>query len=276
MVNFINKLINFKNFIIILIKSNFISLKMIGPSHGLDKKLTISITAKYQRFLFLNVTLKSIFNQSIHPDEIILWIEKKDKYKIPKKIIKMKKYGLKILYCNNLKSYNKLIHTLKIRKNNYIVTFDDDMFYNKYSLEHLVKKSKKYPKEIISNRIHGIVLNKNKLPIKYNSWNWNLNNFKKNKLNFQTGVYGVLYPPKCFYKDVLKSKVFKKLSPYADDVWFYWMIRLKGKFVIWSGFGKKNFEIYIFERKNLRELNIVKNYNNLQIQNMIKYYGFPK
>jgi hypothetical protein len=249
---------------------------MIGPSHGLDKKLTISITAKYQRFLFLNVTLKSIFNQSIHPDEIILWIEKKDKYKIPKKIIKMKKYGLKILYCNNLKSYNKLIHTLKIRKNNYIVTFDDDMFYNKYSLEHLVKKSKKYPKEIISNRIHGIVLNKNKLPIKYNSWNWNLNNFKKNKLNFQTGVYGVLYPPKCFYKDVLKSKVFKKLSPYADDVWFYWMIRLKGKFVIWSGFEKKNFEIYIFERKNLRILNIVKNYNNLQIQNMIKYYGFPK
>ena len=276
MVNFINKLINFKNFITILIKSNFISLKMIDPSHGLDKKLTISITAKYQRFLFLNVTLKSIFNQSIHPDEIILWIEKKDKYKIPKKIIKMKKYGLKILYCNNLKSYNKLIHTLKIRKNNYIVTFDDDMFYNKYSLEHLVKKSKKYPKEIISNRIHGIVLNKNKLPIKYNSWNWNLNNFKKNKLNFQTGVYGVLYPPKCFYKDVLKSKVFKKLSPYADDVWFYWMIRLKGKFVIWSGFAKKNFEIYIFERKNLRILNIVKNYNNLQIQNMIKYYGFPK
>ena len=276
MVNFINKLINFKNFIIVLIKSNFISLRMINPSHDLDKKLTISITAKYERFLFLNVTLKSIFNQSIHPDEIILWIEKKDKYKIPKKIIKMKKYGLKILYCNNLKSYNKLIHTLKIRKNNYIVTFDDDIFYNKYSLECLVKKSKKYPKEIISNRIHGIVLDKNKLPIKYNSWNWNLNNFKKNKLNFQTGVYGVLYPPKCFYKDVLKSKVFKKLSPYADDIWFYWMIRLKGKFVIWSGFEKKNFEIYIFERKNLRELNIAKNYNNLQIQNMIKYYDFPK
>ena len=276
MVNFINKLINFKNFIIVLIKSNFISLKMINPSHSLDKKLTISITAKYERFLFLNVTLKSIFNQSIHPDEIILWVEKKDKYKIPKKIIKMKKYGLKILYCNNLKSYNKLIHTLKIRKNNYIVTFDDDIFYNKYSLECLLKKSKKYPKEIISNRIHGIVLDKDKLPIEYNSWNWNLNNFKKNKLNFQTGVYGVLYPPKCFYKDVLKSKVFKKLSPYADDIWFYWMIRLKGKFVIWSGFEKKNFEIYIFERKNLRILNIVKNYNNLQIQNMIKYYGFPK
>ena len=275
MINFTNKVINFNNFLKQSVKIRSLKLKKITPNHNLNKKLTVSITAKPERFFFLNLTLKSIFNQSIRPDEIILWIEHKDKKKIPNKIIKMKKYGLKILFCKNLKSYNKIIHTLKIRKDNYIITFDDDIIYNEKSIEFLIKKSKYYKKSIIANRIHKIILDKNHFPIEYKKWKWNFSTKRKDKLNFQTGVYGVLYPPKCFYKDILKVKIFKKLSPYADDIWLYWMIRLNNRFVIWSGFNKKNVEIINFDKNNLRNRNIVKNFNDIQIKKLISYYGFP-
>ena len=88
-------------------------------------------------------------------------------------------------------------------------------------------------------------------------------------------MYGVLYPPNCLHKDTIKRKKFMKLSPYADDIWLYWMIRLNNRFVIWSGFKEKNIERLTIEKNNLRKLNISENYNDLQIRNLIKYYGLP-
>ena len=273
--NLINKLCNFYFFFKYSILNRSIKLKKITPNHNLDKKLTVSLTAKFERFNFLHLTLMSIINQSKHPDEIILWIEYKYKKKIPKKILELKKFGLKILFCKNLKSYNKIIHTLKIRKKNYIITFDDDIIYNKKSIEYLIKKAKKNKTAIIANRIHKIIHNKKKYPAPYKNWKWNSTNHKKNKLNFQTGVYGVLYPPNSLHIDTTKEKKFMKLSPYADDIWLYWMIRLNNRFVIWSGFKGKIIEILTIEKNNLRKLNISKNYNDLQIRNLIKFYGLP-
>ena len=273
--NLINKFLNLYLFLKYLIQIRSIKLKKIKSNHNLDKKLTISLTAKFERLKYLDLTLKSIIDQSKPPDEIILWIENKYKKKIPKKILKYKKLGLKILFCKNLKSYNKIIHTLKIRKKNYIITLDDDIIYNRKSIEFLIKKAKKNKKAIIANRIHRIILNKKNFPISYKYWEWNSTNQTLDKFNFQTGVYGVLYPPNCLYKDVLKEKIFKKLSPYADDIWLYWMIRLNKRFVIWSGFKEKNIERIFFDKKNLRRLNISKNYNDRQIKNLINYYGRP-
>ncbi len=273
--NLINKLHNYYFFFKYLIQNRSIKLKKIKPNHNLGKKLTVSLTAKFERFRFLDLTLKSIINQTNQPDEIILWIENKYKKNIPKKILEFKKFGLKIFFCKNLKSYNKIIHTLKIRKKNYLITFDDDIIYNNKSIEFLVKKAKKNKNKIIANRIHKIVLNKKKYPVSYTNWKWNYTGKKPNKLNFQTGVYGVLYPPNCLHKDTIKVKKFKKLSPYADDIWLYWMIRLNKKFVIWSGFREKNIETINFDKNNLRNLNISKKANDLQIKNLIDCYGLP-
>ena len=155
--NLKNNFFNFYFFFKYLIKNKSIKLKKNAPNHHLDKKLTVSLTAKFERFNFLDLTLKSIINQSKHPDEIILWIENKYKKKIPKKVLDLKKFGLKILFCKNLKSYNKIIHTLKIRRKNYIITLDDDIIYNDKTIEFLVKTAKKNKKAIIANRIHKII-----------------------------------------------------------------------------------------------------------------------
>ena len=160
-------------------------------------------------------------------------------------------------------------------KNKYIITFDDDIVYNKYSVYFLIKKSKQFGDNfVIANRVHYIKYKKNTIE-KYNNWIWNSDKRKPSIFNFQTGVYGVLYPPKCFHKEVNKVDKFKKLSPYADDIWLYWMIRLNKKKVIWSGFNNKNFSLINSETKNLHKLNVGLKQNDIQISNMIKEYGFP-
>ncbi len=267
------------NFILLLnkiLKYKITEVKKVKPNHNLDANLVVSLTAKKERFGLLHLTINSIFNQTILPNEIILWIEKKDKIYLSNKINVYKKKGLKIMYCKNLKSYNKIIHTLNLKKKNYIITFDDDIIYNSKSIEYLVKKSKRNKKNIIANRIHKIKLDKKNFPLPYKSWIWNSTNFKANKLNFQTGVYGVLYPPNSFFKDVTNEKLFTKLSPYADDIWLYWMIRLNKKFVKWSKFRGKNLEIINFGDNKMRDYNISNFGNDEQIKKLISFYGFPK
>lgn len=276
MKNYIFKLINLIRFIFHFIYLNITSYKKISPNHRLNKKITVSLTAKKERFYFLPIVLKSIVNQTINPNEIILWIEEENKKYLPKKILKLKKkIGLKIFYCKNYRSYNKIIHTINLRKKNYIITFDDDIIYHKKSIEYLTNKINDSNNNIIANRIHKIKMSRNR-PVNYNNWYWNSENTKINKLNFQTGVYGVLYPPNSFHKDICKSRIFQKLSPSADDLWLYWMVRLNKKFIVWSEFKKRNIEVINFDDNSLRKINIFNKNNDNQIKNLIRYYGFPK
>ena len=250
---------------------SFNNVKSLNTNHNLKKKLIISLTAKKSRFSSLHLVLASIFNQTIHPDEIILWIDKKEKKFLKKNIINFCSKGLKIRFCKNLRSYNKIYYLLD-NKNKYIITFDDDIVYNKYSVYFLIKL--KQFGTILLLLTEFIILSTKNTIEKYNNWIWNSDKRKPSIFNFQTGVYGVLYPPKCFHKDVNKVDKFKKLSPYADDVWLYRMIRLNKK-VIWSGFSNKNFNLINSETKNLHKLNVGLKQNDNQISNMIKKYGFP-
>lgn len=253
---------------------NFNNVKSLNPNHNLKKKLIISLTAKKTRFSSLHLVLASIFNQTIHPDEMILWIDKKEKKFLKKNILDFCSKGLQIRYCKNLRSYNKIYYLLNNRSR-YIITFDDDIIYNKESVFFLLKKLKQFGNNfVIANRVHYIKY-KNNIIEKYNKWIWNSDKKKPSIFNFQTGVYGVLYPPNCFYKEVNKVYKFKKLSPYADDIWLYWMIRLNKKKVIWSGFNYKNYSLINLETKSLHKLNVGLNQNDIQISNMIKEYGFP-
>ena len=219
--------------------------------------------------------MNSILNQSIEADKIILWIEKKDKKKISSSINNFK--GITIKYCENgLFSYKKIIPTLRQFKDEYIITLDDDVIYSDKSIEKLVTQSKKYPKDIIANCTHKIKI-KNSYPANYKLWSHNYK--KETRYAYFTGTGGVLYPPKCFYKDVLNVKILKKLAPYGDDIWLNWMVKLKGKKIRFShidqnldGFGYEDIKII---RDGLYKKNVKLNFNDTQIKNMIKKYGFP-
>ena len=135
--------------------------------------------------------------------------------------------GVSIEYCeNNLISYTKIIPTLRKYPQSYIITIDDDVIYSNKLIENLVYKSNRYPNDIIANRIHKIRII-NKKPAKYNSWHFN---FKKDtKYAFFTGTGGVLYPPKCFHKDILDKKSIMDLKGSPIRIFKEWYIEAEKK-----------------------------------------------
>ena len=168
----------------------------------------------------------SLLNQSVKPDKIILWVAHSDKQNIPTIMEKLVEKGLEINYCDDLKSYKKLVPTLLKFPDDYIITADDDIHYPQNWFEKIIEEHKKNPKKIVCHRAHIIEVNKNCLPLP--SEQWNGCHSKRDSLQNEyalraSGAGGVLYPPKCLHKDVTNSDLFLKLAPKADDTWFWAM-----------------------------------------------------
>ena len=238
--------------------------------HTLNKELVISLTSYSKRFKTLPLVLNSLLNQTISPDKIELWIEENDKSLLPNKIKNFTAVDIKICE-NGLFSYKKIIPSLEENDDRFIATFDDDIIYPNNSLEALIIKSKEFPNYIIANRVHKIKL-KDYLPDEYKNWHKNFTD--DNDFNFFTGAGGVLYPPKCFYKDVLDKKKIMKLCPSNDDIWLNWMVKLNNNKIKYSGINKEFTMIKII-KTGLFKKNVKQNFNDVQIKKIIERYGFP-
>ena len=65
-------------------------------------------------------------------------------------------------------------------------------------------------------------------PRDYDDWQRNIAAPETGPLIFPTGVGGVFYAAGVFHEDVTDVARFQELAPLADDVWLYWMHRLRG------------------------------------------------
>lgn len=243
--------------------------------HSLPNKLIVSLTSWHKRFDTLHLTLECLLNQTIKADKIILWIAETERHLIPESVISLGVSGIDIRYCEDIKSYKKIVPTLIEEPGSFIVTADDDLAYGPDWLEKIISSWNGDYKTVVANRAHKIRLDKSNNPIEYKDWQWNyLESSDISNLIFPTTGYGVLYPPNCFHSDVLNSKLFEELSPNADDIWLFWMCRLNGvKFKV------------VGEKETLREwkgtsdaglwqTNLLKGDNDRYIKSMIAHYGF--
>ena len=181
----------------------------------------------------------TLFKQNVKPDKIILWVAHEDKKNIPQILEKLTERGLEIRFCDDIKSYKKLIPSIENFPNDYIITADDDVYYHEHWFEQLVAEHKKNHKKIICHRAHGIKVDKNHNPMQYIKWHSCIEpnvyfapEFESQEKSmrchqlesvFPTGSAGVLYPPNCLHRDVVNKEVYMKLAPNADDIWFWAM-----------------------------------------------------
>ena len=94
-------------------------------------------------------------------------------------------------------------------------------------------------------------------------------------LNKLVGIGGVLYPPNSLYKDVLDEKLFKKLAPTNDDIWFWFMAILNG-YRISVVQNNKPKPIEVYEKIKSDKLTTINDNGDKlfwkQFDNMIKHY----
>lgn len=241
--------------------------------------LIVSLTSYEERFSDLEISLYSLLNQSIKPDRIILWLsdELDGINDLPYEITRYIKNGLEIRFVKDIRSYTKAIYALKEFPDALIVTADDDIYYPKDWLEKLYHSYIANPKDIQVHRAHRIKINEGEIA-PYESWDKHVEEESARYDNFLTGVGGVLYPPNCFSKEVLREDIFLKYAPYADDIWFWVMALINNRKIRVvknhiKSLSCTDFWGQIFKnKKTLYGLNS-KGENDKQLQSLMKLYG---
>lgn len=219
--------------------------------------IIVSLTSFPLRIKAVSYTIESILSQTKKPNKVVLWLAEEQfpqkEKDLPKRLLKLKKYGLIIEWCEDIRSYKKLIPSLEKYPNDIIVTTDDDVYYPPTWLERLYNSYLEDPSCIHFNRGHEITFSSNGKLNKYEEWNMSLKGpIKKSAKLLFTGVGGVLYPPHSLHIDVHNKSKFLRLAPSADDFWFWAMAILAGTKCTLINNNQKDFDpVFIVNNKSL-------------------------
>ena len=243
--------------------------------------LVVSLTSFPQRIAEVKYAVYSLLDQTVLPEKIILWLgENKFINKerdLPEELLGFKKYGLEIKWCEDIRSYTKLIPALKQYPNHYIVIADDDIYYKRKWLEKLWNEHLKYPDNVICHVAHKMLF-KSKDILPYVLWKKCIKKGEGFK-TFGCGVGGVLYHRRYLHNDIARSDLFLNLAPQADDIWFYFMAILNDNFVrvveypfIRTKYVDPYREYGLNSGYKLSTTNVDSNHNDIQIKKVVDYY----
>jgi hypothetical protein len=253
------------------------------PTNKIDS-LIVSVTSFPERIIDIKYTIYSLLTQSVIPEKIVLWLET-DRFplrekSLPAELLAFSKFNLQIHWCEeDLRSYTKLIPSLKVFPDYFIVIADDDIFYKKRWLEKLWNEHLEYPDDVICHVANTITFDANHGVLPYKKWIFNIRSPQSSLLHFPLGVGGVLYHGKFLFNDIASKKIFMKLAPYADDIWFYFMIILNNTTVRIVKKPYTNMQyVNPYREYNLQKgfklsrINMDNNKNDIQFKAVSEYY----
>lgn len=247
--------------------------------------LIVSVTSIPDRVSEIKYMLYSILAQELRPEKIILWLTASQfpqrEAQLPEELLKLRNYDIEIRWCDEtIRSYTKLIPSLKCFPDSFIAIADDDIYYHRKWLLKLWNEHLKYPENIICHIADKILFDKTGKILSYKKWSKNIKVGDTSALYFPLGYGGVLYQKRLLFKDIEEADLFMKLSPYADDIWFYFMIVLNGHTVriVKDPFVNMKWinpykEYNIEESFKLSHFNMDNDKNDEQFKNITDYYG---
>ena len=200
--------------------------------------IVVSLTSYPARFPTLHLCLKSLFNQTLQPDKIILYLDKNVSFEqIPHKILKLQKKGLVIRnICEDIKPHKKYYYAMQEHPDSVIITADDDVIYTKDCVQSLFESYIKYPDCVSARRVHRITRHIDGSAAPYKHWQLESREQREPSLDLLAiGVGGVLYPPHILLNQKLTFNIenIKKICLNADDIWLKFTELSQGIRVRW-------------------------------------------
>lgn len=248
-----------------------------------NTELIVSLTTIPERIQKVHLCLESLLRQSIKPDRLLLWLSESHDIEgpsvnpnaLPNSLTKLMKRGLEIHWCEDVRSYRKLIPTMKLHPRALIVTADDDIFYRKGWLKALYDAYKNEPQVIHCHRAHLMKYDGEGSLLPYRQWKHGASGFDGPSFDlFPTSGGGVLYAPGHLHPEILNEEAYLKLCPMADDVWQKAMSLLNG--VTCKKVSKNTCRISSLRipgKRPLGRYNVEEGGNDVQIQAVAKRYG---
>lgn len=190
-----------------------------------EKRLIVSLTSYPERIGLVSKAIITILNQKeCKPDAVELWLAGEQfpggTADLPEELTKLTSCGLDICWCEDLKSFKKLIPALKKHPDAIIVTADDDAYYSRRWLERLYASYQRDPSNIYCHRATPFYFDGGRAGTVIDGRHYHKG---PSYLNMQVGCAGVLYPPEIYGPDLFDRSLFMEITPKSDDLWFWLM-----------------------------------------------------
>lgn len=257
-------------------------LKLKEYKYSSNESVIVSLTSYGRRVEkeIVYYTLVSLLRQSTPPDKIVINL---DKYhlnyqNLPIRLKSLEKFGVEFNFCDDIRSYKKLIPSLLKYPDSVIITVDDDVIYRKDLIESLINAHELNKELIITRHCRFPILENGKF-VSYSKWISPDKTPEHVEYIMPIGASGILYPPRSLHHEVFNQKVFQEICPIADDIWFWIMAKMKGTnhMVISqeNSVGNSFDDLYQYFHKGsaLTHTNNKKNLNDIQLNDVIRYYN---
>jgi GTPase SAR1 family protein len=204
--------------------------KYVLTSKRIDN-LIVSLTSFPERIDEIKYTIYSLLDQTVLPEKIILWLAESQfpvkENDLPSNVLDFRNYNFEIHWCEDIKSYKKLVPSLIQYPDYFILTVDDDIYYDKRLIQKIWQEHLEHPNEYVCHLANKIKFDKEGNVLPYLKWQFGIKSSASSYLHFPLCGGGGLYHKSYLYSDIIKKELFLELAPYADDIWFYFML-IKG------------------------------------------------
>ena len=252
-----------------------VSLPSVKDKGNATGGIIVSLTSFPARINNLWLVIESLLRQTTPPKRIILRLARSqfsDMASIPKNLLRLKKRGLEIKFCDeDLRSHKKYYYALCEFANDLIVTVDDDIIYHTGLIEQLLKLYELHPGAICCQRAMSIKFEGHNIA-PYEQWQLLKSGAGPSFVIFQTSGGGTLFPPGALHSEVLNKQVFMKYCLHADDVWLNAMSQFNNVKIVKTDSYIECLPVINFGNKSLHNLNITLGGNDKQIADVRKYY----
>ena len=239
-------------------------------------KFVASLTSHSPRFESLAEVLAGLKLQVLQPQEILLNIAREEIANLPGDVKELAASGfITIVETDDFGPAKKLIPTLHSQKELPIIVIDDDLTFDPELFLHLMVQHYLYPKAIIASRVHQITTNIKGDMNRFDQWNKQYIDGDGPASDLMpTSGAGTLYPIGSLHPDAADGDLYRQLSNYTDDLWWYFQARRNGTLVRRiSGFSDLNFIEDSQDAGLWKNGNQDRNESNLL--NLVQKYGNP-
>lgn len=189
------------------------------------EKIILSLTSYPARIEKLYKVIQTLLIQTMKADKILVWLSLEEfpqkGRELPSQLMEMKKYGLEIRWCKDLKPHKKYFYVMQEFPDDIIITVDDDVYYSPVLIERLYKSYLRFPFAVSCARANRITLGNDGKTEEYSKWQ-RVNSEYENKPAMDllaVGVGGILYPPKCLPQESFNEETIHQTCLYQDDLW---------------------------------------------------------
>lgn len=196
------------------------TLKRLGNDKS--EKIVVSMTSFPARIEYVYLSLSQLFNQTLPPDRIELWLAETQfpTHELPDNLKPLIDLGLDVKFCpKDIKGHKKYFYAMQSDPDALVITFDDDLIYHEECIEELYNSYLQYKDCVHCLRGVYIAIDNKGAVTPYGKWKKRFKGCEPELPIMPSTGAGTLYPPHLLSDEVFNIEMLKRICLTADDLW---------------------------------------------------------